>query len=65
MLVKMIRADDGHAVDVHPDMVADYMTGGYREVNDASEQAIRETETEAETKAEAPVKRRGRPRKAD
>jgi hypothetical protein len=65
MLVKMIRADDGHAVDVHPEMVADYMTGGYREVSDSGEQAIRETEAKAETEAETPVKRRGRPRKAD
>lgn len=28
-LVKMIR-DDGHEADVHPEMVEDYKTGGYR-----------------------------------
>lgn len=67
MLVKMKRADDGHTVDVHPTMLADYMAGGYRIIEDASEQALRKTEAEAqtETKAETPVKRRGRPRKAD
>lgn len=27
-LVKM-RRDDGHEVDVHPEMVADYRKGGY------------------------------------
>ena len=33
MLIKMLRADDNHAVDVHPDMVADYESGGYRIVD--------------------------------
>lgn len=28
-LVKMIR-DDGHKVDVHPEMVSDYRKGGYQ-----------------------------------
>ncbi len=55
MLVKMIRADDGHAIDVHPSMVADYMTGGYR----VADNEIRQEETEAASEA-APVRRRGR-----
>lgn len=54
-LVKMRREDDGHEVDVHPEMVADYMTGGYRIDENAKPEAQTET----------PVKRRGRPRKAD
>lgn len=62
-LIQMIR--DGHLVDVHPDMVADYFAGGYREIERAEQQTLRETETQTETQAEAPVKRRGRPRKAD
>lgn len=64
MLIKMTRADDGHSVDVHPDMVADYETGGYRIDEDAKHETLRqaETKTEAPTQTPAPVKRR-RPRK--
>lgn len=49
MKLIQMRRDDGHTVDVHPDMVEDYKSGGYQV-----------TEAEAE---DAP-KRRGRPRKA-
>jgi len=63
MLKKMIRAEDGHAVDVHPDMVADYMTGGYRLVKgDVTDGIQAEEETKTEAPAKAPVKR-GRPPK--
>ena len=62
-LVKMRREDDGHEVDVHPEMVADYMTGGYRIDENAKPEAIRQAETQTQT--ETPVKRRGRPRKVD
>jgi hypothetical protein len=48
-LVKMHRADDNHFVDVHPDMVSDYESGGYRFVNADAD------------KGDAP--QRGRPRK--
>lgn len=34
-LVKMAHADTGHKVDVHPDMVEDYKSGGYRVVEPA------------------------------
>jgi hypothetical protein len=34
-LVKMTR-DDGHPADVHPDMVAEYVSGGYRVDEDQS-----------------------------
>ena len=65
MLIKMTRADDGHSVDVHPDMVADYMTGGYRIDEDAKHETLRETEAKTETQTETPAPvRRGRPRKA-
>jgi hypothetical protein len=63
MLVKMKHADTGHEVDVHPDMVADYAGGGYREIEIAKPETLRETQAPPETEAK-PV-RRGRPRKAD
>ena len=65
MLIKMIRADDGHEVDVHPTMVADYMTGGYREVADAEPETLREAETETQAEAKAPVKRGRKPKVAE
>jgi hypothetical protein len=52
MLIKMLRADDNHAVDVHPDMVTDYESGGYRIVDTAP----------ADEGDDAP-RQRGRPRK--
>jgi hypothetical protein len=64
MLIKMKHADTGHEVDVHPDMVADYAGGGYREIEIAKPETLRKTEAAPETETPAPV-RRGRPRKAD
>lgn len=34
-LVKMVREDDGHKVDVHPAEVANFEAGGYKVVTEA------------------------------
>jgi hypothetical protein len=58
--VKMQR--EGEIADVADIEVEIWQAAGF-EVMSAQEQTVSETETQAET--EAPVKRRGRPRKAD
>ena len=51
MLVKMIR-EDGHEAEVHPEMVDDYVKGGYRAVQEKAQ-------------AEEVKPKRGRPRKTE
>jgi hypothetical protein len=60
--VKMQR--EGEIADVADIEVEIWQAAGF-EVMSAEEQTVSETETQAETETEAPVKRRGRPRKAD